>query len=63
MYLEVFDHEDIEYGEILGRGGEGCVQKCTVVYNGLPIEAAVKTVLDGSDDAISVTLDEIELLW
>ncbi len=61
--LEVFDHHDIEYGELLGKGGEGIVQQCTVIYNGMPIDAAVKTLQDNSDDAISITLDEIELLW
>lgn len=62
VHLEVFDHNDIEYGPTLGRGGEGIVQRCTVSYNGLPVEAAVKTVLNSSDDALNITLDEIELL-
>lgn len=62
VHLEVFDHADIVYGGTLGRGGEGVVHSCTVTYNGLPVDAAVKTVVDNSDDAISVTLEEIELL-
>ena len=61
--LEVFDHEDIIYGSVLGKGGEGIVQKCTVWYEGLPVEGAVKTLLNNNDDAISITLDEIEMLW
>ena len=61
--LEVFDYRDIEYGEVLGKGGEGIVQQCTVIYNDMPIDAAIKTLTDNSDDAISITLDEIELLW
>jgi len=61
--LEVFSHEDIEYGSVLGKGGEGIVQHCTVIYNDLPVKAAVKTVLNNSDDALNITLDEIELLW
>lgn len=60
--LEVFDHEDIIYGSVLGKGGEGIVQKCTVWYEGLPVEGAVKTLLNNNDDAISITLDEIEML-
>jgi hypothetical protein len=63
VHLEVFDHKDIEYGPTLGKGGEGIVQRCTVLYNNLPVEAAVKTVLNSSDDALNITLDEIELLW
>ena len=63
VHLEVFNHEDIEYGSVLGKGGEGIVQRCKVIYNELPIEAAVKTVLNNSDDALNITLDEIELLW
>ena len=59
----MFDHEDIQYGAVIGRGGEGIVQRCVVTYNGLPVDAAIKTLLDNSDDAISITLDEIELLW
>jgi len=59
----VFDHDDIEYGSVLGKGGEGVVQRCKVIYNELPVEAAVKTVLNNSDDALTITLDEIELLW
>jgi len=59
----VFSHEDIEYGSVLGKGGEGIVQRCKVIYNELPVEAAVKTVLNNSDDALNITLDEIELLW
>lgn len=60
--LEIFDHNDIIYGEIIGRGGEGVVQRCTVTYNGLPVDAAVKILNDNSDDAIGITLDEIEML-
>lgn len=60
--LEVFNHEEIEYGSVLGRGGEGTVQKCTVIYNGLPVDAAAKRLFNNSDDAICLTLDEIELL-
>jgi len=63
IHLEVFNHEDIEYGTVLGKGGEGIVQRCKVLYNELPVEAAVKTVLNNSDDALTITLDEIELLW
>jgi len=63
VHLEVFNHDDIEYGSVLGRGGEGIVQQCKVIYKDLPVEAAVKTVLNNSDDALSITLDEIELLW
>ena len=63
VHLEVFNHEDIEYGSVLGKGGEGIVQRCKVIYNELPVEAAVKTVLNNSDDALTITLDEIELLW
>jgi len=62
VHLEVFDHSAIEYGEVIGKGGEGMVQKCIVTYNDLPIDGAVKTILDDSDDAICLTLDEIELL-
>jgi serine/threonine protein kinase len=62
IHLEVFDHNDIEYGPTLGKGGEGIVQRCTVRYNDLPVEAAVKTLLNNSDDALTITLDEIELL-
>ena len=61
--MEVFDHRNIEYGDVLGKGGEGIVQQCTVIYNDMPIDAAIKTLQDNSDDAISITLDEIELLW
>ena len=61
--IEVFDHEDIQYGTTIGKGGEGIVQKCVVIYHDLPVNAAVKTLVDNSDDAISITLDEIELLW
>ncbi|ELU09554.1 hypothetical protein CAPTEDRAFT_227451 [Capitella teleta] len=60
--LEVFDDSDIAYGPMLGKGGEGIVYKCTVMYNGIPIDAAVKKIFNSSDDAISMTLDEIELL-
>lgn len=63
IHLEVFNHEDIEYGSVLGKGGEGIVQRCKVIYNELPVDAAVKTVLNNSDDALTITLDEIELLW
>ena len=63
IHLEVFNHDDIEYGPVLGKGGEGVVQRCKVTYNELPVEAAVKTVLNNSDDALTITLDEIELLW
>ncbi len=51
------------YGPVIGKGGEGIVQRCVVKYNDVPVDAAVKTLLDSSDDAISITLDEIELLW
>ena len=61
--VEVFDYKDIEYGPLLGKGGEGEVHKCTVVYNEVPVDAAAKTLLDNSDDAISFMLEEIELLW
>jgi len=60
--LEIFEHNDIVYGEIIGRGGEGVVQRCTIHYNGLPVDAAVKILNDNSDDAIGITLDEIEML-
>ena len=63
VHLEVFDHEDIAFGRVLGRGGEGVVRECTVTYNDLPVDGAVKTLLDNSDDCINITLDEIELLW
>ena len=63
IQLEVFQHDAIEYGATLGAGGEGVVQRCTVLYNGLPVSAAVKTVVNNSDDALNLTLDEIELLW
>jgi len=63
IHLEVFDAGDIEYGATLGKGGEGLVQCCLVKYNGLRIKAAVKTVLNNSDDSLSLTFDEIELLW
>ena len=63
VHLEVFSHDDIEYGSVLGKGGEGIVQRCKVIYKELPVEAAVKTVLNNSDDALTITLDEIELLW
>ena len=59
----MFSHDDIEYGSVLGKGGEGIVQRCKVIYKELPVEAAVKTVLNNSDDALTITLDEIELLW
>jgi len=62
IHLEVFDHKDIEYGSTLGKGGEGIVQQCTVWYRGIPVKAAVKTVLNNSEDALAITLDEIELL-
>ena len=61
--LEVFNHENVEYGKVLGRGGEGVVRRCIVLYNGVKVEAAAKTVADNSEDAVSITLDEIELLW
>ena len=61
--LEIFKHEDIHYGSLLGRGGEAEVHKCTVIYKNVLVEAAVKTVLNNDDDAITITLDEIELLW
>ena len=61
--LEIFSHEDVEYGGVLGRGGEGVVRKCTVVYNGVRVEAAAKAVSDNSEDGLAITLDEIELLW
>lgn len=51
------------HNEILGRGGEGIVQKATVFYNEIPVNAAVKTVLTDSDDDITMTLDEVEMLW
>jgi len=60
--LVVFEHDDIRYGPVIGRGGEGVVHSCTVTYNGLPVDAAAKKLLVNSDDAISITLDEIELL-
>ena len=63
IHLETFVKDDIDYGEELGRGGEGIVHRCTVMYHGLPIEAAAKRVLKNTIDAISITLDEIELLW
>jgi len=63
IQLEVFDHDAIEFGEIIGKGGEGVVQKCTVQYNDLPVSAAVKTIVNNSDDALNITLYEIELLW
>ena len=63
VHLEVFEHSDIMYGRMLGKGGEGIVYKCTVNYNGLPLDAAVKKVFNSSDDTVSITLDEIELLW
>ena len=63
LYLHVFEHSDIHYGPTLGKGGEGIVQKCTVMYNDLPVDAAVKTVLNNSDDALDLTFHEIELLW
>lgn len=59
----MFEHSDIAYGRMLGKGGEGIVYKCTVTYNGLPVDAAVKKVFNSSDDAISIILEEIELLW
>jgi len=62
IQLEVFSHDAIEYGSTLGKGGEGVVQKCTVLYNNLPISAAVKTITNNTDDALNLTLDEIELL-
>ncbi|KAK2177459.1 hypothetical protein NP493_597g03007 [Ridgeia piscesae] len=62
IHLETFVKNDINYGEELGRGGEGIVHRCTVMYHGLPIEAAAKRVLKNTIDAISITLDEIELL-
>ena len=61
--LEVFPHTDIQYGPLIGQGGEATVHSCTITYNGVPVHAAAKTVLDNSDDAISITLDELELLW
>ena len=63
IHLETFDKGDIHYGEELGRGGEGIVHQCTVMYQGLPIEAAAKRVLTNTMEGISFTLDEIELLW
>jgi len=63
IHLEVFSHDDVEYGSVLGKGGEGIVQRCKVIYKELPVDAAVKTVLNNSDDALTITLDEIELLW
>lgn len=63
-HLEVFNpHDIVLHNEILGRGGEGIVQKATVFYNEIPVNAAVKTVLTDSDDDITMTLDEIEMLW
>jgi len=63
IQLEVFDHDNIEYGSTIGQGGEGIVNRCTVLYNNLPVCAAVKTLVNNSDDALNITLDEIELLW
>ena len=60
--IEVFSHEHVEYGSVLGRGGEGVVRRCTVIYNGVKVEAAAKTVADNSEDAVSITLDEIVTL-
>lgn len=48
---------------MLGKGGEGIVYRCTVKYQGIPIDAAVKKIVNSSEDAISMTLDEVELLW
>lgn len=60
----MFNPQDIVlHNEILGRGGEGIVQKATVFYNEIPVNAAVKTVLTDSDDDITMTLDEVEMLW
>ena len=62
--LEVFEPDDITwYGRVLGKGGEGIVQECVVMYNDIPVDAAIKTMLNNSDDEVSITLDEIELLW
>ena len=63
IQLEVFDHENIEYGSIIGQGAEGIVNNCIVLYNNIPVCAAVKTLVNNSDDALSMTLAEIELLW
>ena len=64
VHLEIFEHEDIVYGDVIGKGGEGIVRKCTVNYQGVVnLDAAVKTLTDNSADAISLTLEEIELLW
>ena len=64
MHLQVFEHEDISYGDVIGKGGEGVVRKCNINYHGIVnLEAAVKTLSDNSPDAISLTLEEIELLW
>ena len=64
VHLQVFDPEDIEYGDVIGKGGEGIVRKCTINYQGIVhLEAAVKTLSDNSSDAICLTLEEIELLW
>ncbi|ESN95265.1 hypothetical protein HELRODRAFT_193606, partial [Helobdella robusta] len=62
IYLHIFDHTDIHYGPTLGKGGEGIVQKCTVRYNELLVDAAVKTVLNNTDDGLEITFDEIEML-
>ena len=62
--LEVFEPEDIElHDQVLGKGGEGIIQRCTIFYNGLPVDAAAKRLLNNSDFSINITLDEIELLW
>ena len=61
--MEIFEESDIIYGDVLGKGGEGVVQKCSVKYNGILIDAAIKTVNEKDDDGINLTLDEIELLW
>ena len=63
IQLHIFNAEDIHYGPTLGKGGEGIVQRCTVLYNDLLVNAAVKTVLNNTDDALNITFDEIELLW
>ena len=63
LHLHVFNHLDIQYGPVLGKGAEGVVQRCRVFYNNLYIDAAAKTVLSSTEDNLDVTLHEIELLW
>ncbi|CAH1801715.1 unnamed protein product [Owenia fusiformis] len=61
-HLEIFEPETIQYGLLLGRGGEGVVHQCIVEYKGLPLQCAVKSVLCNTEEFIQLALEELEIL-